>query len=418
MSKSFKLVCLVLIIITVAAFFLMTPTGHDGDLQCWLRWIKSVRDTGLGLAYTNDEIAYHPFYLYIMWLYGKFYLTDYSLENHLNILKSMIFFFDIAGIAVLAWFFDKRKISPWLALIVLLSPGYFYNTVYWGQVDSVYTTFCFAAVVFAIMKKPYLSLICFLFGFCMKLQAIVFLPLLGLMWLPFFTISIKEFTKGIITMVITIIFLIFPFIYSEQVSGLWRVITGAVNFFPVVSMRGDNIWYLLLPGKDLSHYPDNMEFLNITYKNWGFLLYVTSVIAVLFPLRKSLLQLFREKYKFRFSDETVALILLGGSLLPMVFFFFNTQMHERYAHAAVIFSGAFSFVTRKTIYFILVSAAVMLNQDVVIHALNMPESWYRNIPLYNEQVIAVIYLVSMIYGFYWLYRISHSYNLPGQIPNQ
>ena len=178
MTKSFYWFCGFLLILVPISFLLMPPGGFDGDLSCWVRWARSIQLNGYENAYSNPEIVYHPFYLAILYLYGLIFTTETELSQHLVILKAMVFVFDIAGIFILGWFLNKNKISPWKALFVLLCPGYFYNTICWGQVDSIHSTFCFATIILAIYQRPYLSVMFYLLALSMKFQAIIFLPIL------------------------------------------------------------------------------------------------------------------------------------------------------------------------------------------------------------------------------------------------
>ena len=129
MTKTFYLVAGFLLLLIPLSFFIMPPNGFEGDLMCWVRWARSVQLTGLGRAYTNPEVVYHPFFLGMLYLYGKIYTTEYALIHHLQILKAMIFIFDIATIIILAWYLDKNKSASWKALIILFCPAYFYNTI-------------------------------------------------------------------------------------------------------------------------------------------------------------------------------------------------------------------------------------------------------------------------------------------------
>jgi Gpi18-like mannosyltransferase len=43
--------------------------------------------------------------------------------------------------------------------VFLFNPAFWYNTIIWGQVDSIHTFFVFVSVLFAINKKPLPALV-------------------------------------------------------------------------------------------------------------------------------------------------------------------------------------------------------------------------------------------------------------------
>jgi Gpi18-like mannosyltransferase len=405
MTKSFYWFTGLLLILIPLGFLFMPKGGFEGDLTCWVRWARSIQLTGFQHAYSNPEIVYHPFYLSMLYLYGLIYPGEDGLIQHLTVLKAMIFIFDLAGIFILGWALDKNKISPWKALLVLVCPAYFYNTICWGQVDSIHSTFCFAAVMLAVYRRPYFSIAMYVLALSMKFQAVIFLPVLLILWWPYMFQSSKFLIRGIALMGILFLMMLAPFLLVNQASNFLNVITVAINYFPFASLHAYNLWYLLFPFKDPMYIPDAIKFLGISYKTWGHILYLTGTLAALFPLFKFVFKNLKAKNSGRISKMELEIILLCCTLIPMIFFFFNTQMHERYAHPAIIFAGTYALFSRKYLIFILLSVAMVLNLEGLIYYFQLPQQFYKTSIIFNPQLVAIIYFAAISLGLISLYKV-------------
>jgi hypothetical protein len=105
------------------------------------------------------------------------------------------------------------------------------------------------------------------------------------------------------------------------------------------------------------------------------------------------------------NQNTLNIIFLSCGLIPLLFFFFNTQMHERYSHPAFLFIFAFSYVNKNYIPLLLFSIAYFLNLDGVLHEFNFLGSIGKNF-LRNRDFIATLYAILILYMFFYLYKLS------------
>ena len=117
---------------------------------------------------------------------------------------------------------------------------------------------------------------------------------------------------------------------------------------------------------------------------------------VVFPLMQQTYQLLRGQ---RVQYDT-AMVLLTFGLIPLVFYFFNTQMHERYAHPCVLFLGAYALVRGDFVPYIIASIANFWVMEWSVWLTKMP-SWAKLITL--EQ-LAILFLIVLIWGTVQLYR--------------
>ena len=106
------------------------------------------------------------------------------------------------------------------------------------------------------------------------------------------------------------------------------------------------------------------------------------------------------------NQNELNIIFLTCGLIPLLFFFFNTQMHERYTHPALLFIFAFSYVNKKYIPMLLFSVAYFLNLEGVLHALYKGFGLMVNPILFSRSFIATIFAILILYMFFYLYKLS------------
>ena len=89
-------------------------------------------------------------------------------------------------------------------------------------------------------------------------------------------------------------------------------------------------------------------------------------------------------------------ILLGAATVNLVFYYFNTQMHERYIHAAILLVGTASIINKNYWTYILLSLAYFLSLDILMHHCRFPEVIYRAPLPYHPGFIAILFLITLI----------------------
>ncbi len=211
--------------------------------------------------------------------------------------------------------------------------------------------------------------------------------------------SAKNAVKWILTPLLLQLLIVLPFIANGTLDLLWNVIVGSVGKYPVVSMNAFNIWEFLLSG-DLMKRQDSEAFAGITFKRWGLLMFfVTSGIA-LFPLMKNVWISIIDRIEFRTEK---AIFLIVGALIPLLFFYFNTQMHERYSHPAFAFLITYAIFSRKPLLGIAGSLAYLLNMERVFMYLQLPN--YGTF-IFESKFISSLYLLTIILLYVDLFKIS------------
>ncbi|MEO1626790.1 MAG: hypothetical protein AAFV25_16675, partial [Bacteroidota bacterium] len=272
------------------------------------------------------------------------------------------------------------------------------------QVDSIHTFFVLCSVFFILKNKPIISTLFFVLALNTKLQAIVFAPLVGLLFLANVE-SVKTIGKMIFAGVFLQLIILIPFLFSGTVDELWGVVIGASSKHPFISLNAFNLWYLLHES-DHGITTDDVTLWGIAYKQWGLFLFFSSSFFTLLPL---LIRVWRQRIQgLVYRSDLTSMSLLIGGLLSILFFWFNTQMHERYAHPAILFFFLYGLQTKHYSLYILSSLAYLLNMEAVLRFFRLNN--YDTL-LFNEQFIACLYLLILIIGWGLLYRMWNAAKL-------
>nr|GFB75098.1 hypothetical protein [Tanacetum cinerariifolium] len=311
---------------------LMVPrAGHDSDMSFWVAWAK--------------DIYYHGL--------GAFWAASLVRERH-------------------------RRFG--LVLLLLFNIGYLYDTVIWVQVDAIYTFFAFGAVVLAVQRRAVASMLLFVLALAAKTQAVIFLPPLLLLWLPLWWQRPQRLLWSLGSGALLATLVLAPFIWFSDENYLPHIIKinlEAANTYPMVSMNAFNLWYLVSDaGLDLSKMLDAAPFAGLTYHTWGLLMFFMASALALLPLLLLVVRTLRRPalpaaVAAVANRADLARALLSIGLIPLIFAFFNTQMHERYWHAAVLFLAAYGFLRHDYVLYVIVSVAYFLNLEAVLRYLEL-----------------------------------------------
>jgi Gpi18-like mannosyltransferase len=383
---------------------LMSKAGFGSDVWCWGQWAKYIFSNGLGNAYKSGT-DYMPLYQYILFLFGKFQGNIENIDRNIHYLKIITLAFDfLAGfylIKLLRMRFDKN-LSIFYSSFFFLNIGYFYNTLVWNQVDGIMACFIFLAFYYAIKEKILVSLVFTFLSINFKLQAVIFIPLLGLLLLPLMIkqFSMRKMFAWMLTVVLLQILIIMPFLIAGDISKMWSVIKDSMGKYPVVSMNAYNFWYWVFRG-NLREIQDSITFLGIACRSWGLLMFFgTSFLALYLLLRRVIYRLFYKENQGLVMDQ----LLIIASLIPLLFFFFNTEMHERYLHPALLFLAVYAILSKKYFPYIVASIAYFMNLERVLRFLQFNN--YDTF-IFHPSFVAFLFFICIVYLFYQLYK-AHS----------
>jgi Gpi18-like mannosyltransferase len=377
------------------------PFGHAWDTYCFQEWAKHIHLHGLSMVYTSWT-DYPPVLHYLLKIFVLFQDNTDQIAAHIKYLKVISTIFHlITGYFVLRILFSEG-LSPEKAfhgsMFYVLNIAVLYNSIIWNQVDIILSCFVFISVWFAIRQKPVWSLIFLVIALNFKLQALIFIPVIGLFLFPqFFTpFSWKRLGAAIASMILLQALIILPFVLADNYERIGAVVTESFGKFPVISAWAFNLWHLLVEG-DLFHSSDATIINGLSFNHWGLLLFFLTSAAALFPALKNV---FFAVKAGRSKPFPVHEVLLICALIPLLFFFFNTQMHERYSHPAWPFLITWCVLARRPVAGITGCLAYLLNLEAETMYLGLEN--YGTL-IFDPRFVASLYLLTIIILYWHLY---------------
>jgi Gpi18-like mannosyltransferase len=329
-------------------------TGFWFDLNNdWPRWSSYAFEHGLSQIY-NSDTNYMPFYLHGLYWFGKLQGSKELIYANSYQLKYFFLLFDFGGAIAIAWALRKYYTRQFAEYMLLFNIGYLYCTVIWGQLDSVPTTIAVLAIICLFERKLLWAAFFCTLSVYVKLQTIIFLPFFAILlvyqlvrkfdkWLTIKMLGISLLTQ---------LWLLSPFIWGGTFWNFLKVVRESVGFFPRVSWNAYNIWYLLLK-QDPTLLNDTLIFAGLTYKKWGFILFFSLSAVTFIPLIINTLA--KLKYKTDLDKKYYTLVWLTAGTIAILFFFVNTQMHERYSYPAIALYFAYALLSNRYTLFALTS---------------------------------------------------------------
>jgi hypothetical protein len=246
----------------------------------------------------------------------------------------------------------------------------------------------------------------FVFAMAAKIQAIIFLPPLLLLWGPQWWHRPWGMVRAGLAAVGTATLVLAPFIWGSWERYLPRIISlnlNAAEMYPRVSISAYNIWFWLLPAAGQPQATsDKLVVAGFTYRHWGLLLFFVFSAIALWPLLVASVRALLTP-RTRAPAPDMALVLLSCGVIPLLFAFFNTQMHERYWHASILFLAAYGFLRRDYLPYILASVAYFLNLESVLRHLQLLN--YGTL-VFDERFIASLFGLAILLALFKLYRMG------------
>jgi Gpi18-like mannosyltransferase len=321
--------------------------GLRGDLDQFVGWVHHIAVHGLGSLYSGTDagpVTFGPVMAYIWAILaavqpGFATATDASDELIRSLMKVPASLADF-GLALIAVYALRRHLK-WAALAavaILFHPAVLDVSAWWGQYESIFVLSALAALVLAINghNGPAAALVAV--SLMTKPQAVPFLiPFAAWFWVTGTRRAgadghaggasggIRELIRTGLIGLVTSVVLWLPFILDGGPANyLSNLATYQNEIFNVISLRAWNVWWLvqeLLAGG--SFVADDVPFLGpVTLRHLGYLVTGALSLVIAWAIIR---------------DPRPRTLILGLTASVLVFFTFMTQMHERYAYAALIF---------------------------------------------------------------------------------
>ncbi|HNZ84322.1 MAG TPA: hypothetical protein PKZ29_00060 [Candidatus Woesebacteria bacterium] len=347
MAKTFSKIKNILIFALLFRIILVIISGYHPDILNHLDWgvrflslgsKKFYENIFWGVSWPNQPLGSMLLFAFIAVINKFLFQIILFLNNTIPIFPSFIipvleqnlhvwlvklpFILSDIGIGYLIYkiihqYHPSKAITA--ATIFLFNPVLIYNSAIWGQTDSLINLLALAGLYLIYQKKYFSGVILFLSGFLFKLSLIIYLPILGLLFLKRLK-DWKKFIAPVISFAVLIFVLAIPFAFGDKnpFEWLWYMYTNRVLVRQGSMLNGNafNFWAGLF-GINLS-LSEFTKFWGLTYQWWGRLLYLLFLLPVWFKFIKS---------KLTLTNLFYALMLSAfGS------FIFLTNMHERYLY--------------------------------------------------------------------------------------
>lgn len=383
---------------------ILAHEGHAFDQPLWAEWIIYMRQHGIRHVYDlymhplpgqKQVFIYGPVYMYLLYVYGKVHGSDQMVRETIYQFKSVVLIFDVIGIWLALRYLPNKANRPFYALFLIFNVGLLYDTVGWGQNDSIIACLMLIAVRCSLRGQLAISGICVLIAFLIKPQPIIFLPALGLLWLPYvIQRSVGRLFIDFLAIVLVGVLLLAPFLMAGTARDYWTMLQHTMSMHPSVSIYAANIWVWLL-AEDPYKVSDLIVRYGLTYRQWGLLMFTMGYGVVLFPLVRQTYWLLKGKI----AHFDIATVLLTFGLIPIVFYFFNTQIHERYAHFSLLFLAAYALHKGDFVPYLIAS---MANFWVIEKGLFIVRL-YGLYDLITLDLLALLFLLVLVWGIVKLY---------------
>jgi len=404
--------------ILLSIICIYTPS-YVYDIDFWNRWAFKISTSGLFSIYlTQKDFNYPPILGYILKIIFIDCKTFYDISHYAYRLKIFTLFFDFFPLYFAYKYVKFVKIDIKVLLYFLMNIALFYNTMFWGQIDAIYTCMCFVAITAIILNKNIIGIPTFVLSLLVKLQGIVFLPLVFLLVL--FNIinykKLKEVLIGFGISIILIFIISYPFIKASGYNNFIATYIKSIGYYPILSFNAYNIWYFF--HKDVHRIVDTYPLIyNLNFHQIGLILFCIFSFVTLIPLFVYLYRILKKKQsiiiKYYFE-----LVMLTSAILFICFFNFNTQMHERYSHPMVLFMGMYAISSEKWKLYILASIFYFINLEGVnnvifgqpkkienlVHGIKFIDNPIWSIQYSNELIVSFIFQLIFIYSIYILYK--------------
>ena len=333
----------------------------------WKFWGLAAADKGVIWLAQNTNYNYPAGFAYLLWLIGKVYRLLGNPENFDQFWSSANYLFlflaklpsilaDL-GVTYIIYQFTlqatkkSNQLAIGLSAIYLFHPVVLMDGVWWGQVDSLLMFFLIAGLYFLFREKPLWATVMIIMGFLMKFQIMIVLPLYFVyLWRKY---SWRELGKNLLAAAGIFALGNLQFILTGNIPTVVSLITRNADWFPVLSLRAFNFWWLYSKGQGLVVSDKILVIAGLNAKTVGLILFslaygLACLLILIKPNRKNLI---------------LSLIMAFFS-----FYIFPTQSHDRYLFPALILLLILLPEKKYLIFFGLLSITTLFNLNISILA--------------------------------------------------
>ena len=301
----------------VARLVLAFAPGHSYDIFTFTAWADSLAKHGAwGVADAPKPPDYLPGYLYVLWLFGE-------LRAWLGISDGVFaYMLKVPGIAadmasaVLLYALlkdlpERRRMTA--VLIYLALPPVLFVGALWGQVDSILSLLLLLTIYFLGRKRLTAAAVTYAVAFVVKPQAMAAFPAFVIWaWRDY---PWREVWRACAIAGVVGFALILPFFPTNPLEVV-RQLARMSDEYQYNGLHVFNFWSM-----DGWRIPDGKITLGADWRTWALLLTIMAYIPILRAIARA---------------RGTAALALGVAACVLVFYTFQTRMHERYLFSALL----------------------------------------------------------------------------------
>lgn len=350
-DKEAMIIAFLLLAFIVRTIAAVSYFGNSTDMNCFLSWADMIFNDGISKFYRSDVFTdYPPGYMYILYVIGALrHVLGVARDSAVSLFltKSPAMLCDL-GIGYLIYRIAKKYFTvdgaALIAACYLFCPAVILDSAVWGQTDSVFTLGIVLMCYLVTEKKLIPSYFVFAVSILIKPQSLIFTPVLifaiidqvfleDFQWKKFWT------NLGLgVSAILLIGLLMLPFGFQEAFSQY----SDTLGSYEYATVNAYNIWTLF----GLNWSPQTGVFLGITYKNWGTIAIIATVIAAAW-------------IHFRAKNNPSKYYFTGAFIVTSVFLL-SVRMHERYIFPAMaLLLMAYAARPRKKLFFCYIAIAAL-----------------------------------------------------------
>ncbi|MDR3653994.1 MAG: hypothetical protein P4L34_13615 [Paludibacter sp.] len=318
LSNRLTWIFLIIIGLTIKLVLLPVKTGdYVVFLDPWLEFIKT---HGYIFSLKYNFYDYTPSYMYILILIAKLGFNPLYSVKIVSIIFEYLAAFFIGKIVYQKY---NSNIVIWVSLAIIpLVPTVILNSSYLSQCDSIYASFIFGSIYFAIKSKQFISIVFLGIAFAFKMQTVFILPL-------FFVLMLKGNIRWYY-------FLLIPAIFILSILPPWFYGRNLLDLLKVYVSQSDHYKFLTLNFPNLYLWISNDYYQSV--KIYGMIFTFIATLFFGFWFRK-------KKYIFTF-EIWIKLAFLSSIIIPFIL----PGMHERYMYLGDLSGVLYFLVVRKNIH--------------------------------------------------------------------
>lgn len=383
--------------------------GYGFDVGVNQGWAKSAVKLGLAHSYVeqvDDNMLpnYPPFSLMIFTAVGHAYQAfispdyDRNLIEYRMLIKLPAILADL-GTAFLFFFLLKRwkntEAGFLASAIYTFHPAVIFDSAYWGQTDSIFAFFTVLALGLFIKKWFFFAGVLIALALLTKVQTVMLGPLfLALSLLGGWKVFFRVFAGAAMVAIAVLL----SFWWGGTLTAVFRAVAGSIGYFTATSSGAYNFWWMMLGNLAESTPDTTIMFGFLSYRQLGYALFALANFYVFL--------LFARKWH-PFAETTGAVLSLfaAAAFLSYSFFFFSTEMHERYLFPFIalglplIFMGASGIIL-----YCIVSGLFLLNLLAVLSIGSVDQAIFSRFPdmkMYIAVSQCIAYVAFAVYLFHY-----------------